>query len=277
MGYPTNSDEEKVFDCLCIGTSLIISLEAIHQRKLGKDVLMVDSSNSFGGAWKTIEIDGIKDVENAIHYFTPNEKGISFLKRKLKWPIEKSKGKFQYFKKLASKDDTVLLKNNNLHIYFKKKKIKINLIDTGLNTLTGGRVKKVSKFIKSENFLLTYGDGLSNVDLSKLKKIHIINRSTITISIVNPKSKYGRVKIGTKNKILKFEEKPILKNEWINGGFMICSKKIFKYIKNTQSILEKDVFNKILKLNKLFYYKHVGFWQCMDTARDKSEIEKILR
>jgi len=184
---------------------------------------------------------------------------------------------FQYFKKLASKDDTVLLKNNNLHIYFKKKKIKINLIDTGLNTLTGGRVKKVSKFIKSENFLLTYGDGLSNVDLSKLKKIHIINRSTITISIVNPKSKYGRVKIGTKNKILKFEEKPILKNEWINGGFMICSKKIFKYIKNTQSILEKDVFNKILKLNKLFYYKHVGFWQCMDTARDKSEIEKILR
>jgi len=87
-----------VFDCLCIGTSLIISLEAIHQRKLGKDVLMVDSSNSFGGAWKTIEIDGIKDVENAIHYFTPNKKAISFLKKKLKWPIEKSKGKFQYFR-----------------------------------------------------------------------------------------------------------------------------------------------------------------------------------
>jgi hypothetical protein len=95
--YPINSKEE-VFDCLCIGTSLIISLEAIHQKKLGKDVLMVDSSDSFGGAWKTIEIDGIKDVENAIHYFTPNEKGISFLKRKLKWPIEKSKGKFQYFR-----------------------------------------------------------------------------------------------------------------------------------------------------------------------------------
>lgn len=184
---------------------------------------------------------------------------------------------YQHFKKLSSKNDSVISKNNNLHIYFKKKKIKINLIDTGLNTLTGGRVKKISKFITSNNFLLTYGDGLSNVNLSKLKKIHIINNSIITISIVNPKSKYGRVKIGTKNKILKFEEKPVLKNEWINGGFMICSKKIFKYIKNTQSILEKDVFSKILKLNKLSYYKHVGFWQCMDTARDKIEIEKILR
>jgi hypothetical protein len=96
-GYSTNPNEE-VFDCLCIGTSLIISLEAIHQKKLGRNVLMVDSSNSFGGAWKTIQIDGIKDVENAIHYFTPNKKGINFLKKTLKWPIEKTKGKFQYFR-----------------------------------------------------------------------------------------------------------------------------------------------------------------------------------
>lgn len=184
---------------------------------------------------------------------------------------------YKYFKELSSKNDTIILKNNNLYVYFKKKKIQINLIDTGLNTLTGGRVKKISKFITSNNFLLTYGDGLSNVSLSKLKKIHLTNNSIITISIVNPKSKYGRVKIGTKNKILKFEEKPVLKNEWINGGFMICSKKIFRYIKNTQSILEKDVFSKILKLNKLSYHKHVGFWQCMDTARDKSELEKVLR
>lgn len=89
---------EEVVDCLCIGTSILISLEAIHQKKLGKNVLMVDSSNSFGGAWKTIEIDGIKDIENAIHYFLPNEESISFLKKNLKWPIEKSKGKFRYFK-----------------------------------------------------------------------------------------------------------------------------------------------------------------------------------
>lgn len=93
----TNS-KEKVVDCLCIGTSIIVSLEAIHQKKLGKEVLMVDSSDSFGGAWKTIEIDGIKDVENAIHYFTPDEKGINYLKKDLKWPIENSKRKYQYFR-----------------------------------------------------------------------------------------------------------------------------------------------------------------------------------
>ena len=137
-------------------------------------------------------------------------------------------------------------------------------------------MKKISNFINSDNFLLTYGDGLSNVNLSKLIKIHEKNKSIITISIVNPKSKYGRVMAGPQNKILKFEEKPVLKNEWINGGFMVCSKKIFKYIKNAQSILEQDVFNKILNINRLSYYKHAGFWQCMDTARDKVEIEKIL-
>ena len=98
---PTNNftySREEVVDCLCIGTSILISLEALHQKKLGKNVLMVDSSNSFGGAWKTIEIDGIKDVENAIHYFLPKEESISFLKKNLKWPIEKSKGKFRYFR-----------------------------------------------------------------------------------------------------------------------------------------------------------------------------------
>lgn len=95
--YQTDTKTE-VFDCICIGTSPIISLEAIYQKKLGKSVLMVDSSDSFGGAWKTIEIDGIKDVENAIHYFIPNEKSINFLKKTLQWPIEKSKGKFQYFR-----------------------------------------------------------------------------------------------------------------------------------------------------------------------------------
>jgi hypothetical protein len=90
--------KENVVDCLCIGTSIIISLEAIHQSKLGKKVLMVDSSHSLGGAWKTIELDGIKNIENAIHYFTPNKKGISFLEKELKLPIEKSKGKFIYLR-----------------------------------------------------------------------------------------------------------------------------------------------------------------------------------
>ena len=106
-------------------------------------------------------------------------------------------------------------------------------------------------------------------------KIHEKNKSIITISIVNPKSKYGRVMAGPQNKILKFEEKPVLKT----SGLMEVSwfvQKIFKYIKNAQSILEQDVFNKILNINRLSYYKHAGFWQCMDTARDKVEIEKIL-
>jgi hypothetical protein len=88
----------EVVDCLCVGTSIIMSLEAIHQAGLGKKVLMVDRAESFGGAWKAIEIDGIKGVENAIHYFTPDDKGIKFLKEELKWPVEKSRGKYRYFK-----------------------------------------------------------------------------------------------------------------------------------------------------------------------------------
>lgn len=140
-----------------------------------------------------------------------------------------------------------------------------------------GALKKFFKFINYSNFFLTYGDGLSDVNLSKLYKIHLKNKALITITIVNPKSKYGRVILGKKNQIKKFEEKPLLRNEWINGGFMICSKKIFKFIKNSQSILEKDVFNEVLKKKKFFYYKHNSFWHCIDTVRDKTEIERKLK
>ena len=159
---------------------------------------------------------------------------------------------YKFFKdQIIKKEDDYKYKNKNLHISFKRENYKIDLIDTGLKTLTGGRIKKISKFIKGNNFFLTYGDGLSDVNLRRLFKIHIKYKSLITITIVNPKSKYGRVILGKKNLIAKFEEKPLLKNEWINGGFMICSTKIFKFIKNSQSILENDVFARILKKKKI--------------------------
>ena len=158
---------------------------------------------------------------------------------------------YKFFKdKIIKKEDDYEYKNKNLHISFKRENYKIDLIDTGLKTLTGGRIKKIYKFIKGNNFFLTYGDGLSDVNLRRLFKIHIKYKSLITITIVNPKSKYGRVILGKKNLISKFEEKPLLKNEWINGGFMICSTKIFKFIKNSKSILENDVFARILKKKK---------------------------
>jgi glucose-1-phosphate cytidylyltransferase len=185
---------------------------------------------------------------------------------------------YKFFKdQIIKKEDDYEYKNKNLHISFKRENYKIDLIDTGLKTLTGGRIKKIYKFIKGNNFFLTYGDGLSDVNLRRLFKIHIKYKSLITITIVNPKSKYGRVILGKKNLISKFEEKPLLKNEWINGGFMICSTKIFKFIKNSKSILENDVFARILKKKKFYYYKHTGFWHCIDTVRDKTEIEKILK
>ena len=161
--------------------------------------------------------------------------------------------------------------------YFKKKKfnkgISINLIETGKNTMTGGRLKKLKKYLK-ETFLLTYGDGLSNVNLNKLIKFHKKNKKLITLTAVRPPARFGAIKIN--NNIVKyFREKNLLDSGWINGGFFVIEPKFIDYIKNDRTFLEQEPFKKVTKKKQMLAFKHSGFWQCMDTLRDKEILEKI--
>jgi glucose-1-phosphate cytidylyltransferase len=162
--------------------------------------------------------------------------------------------------------------------YFKRKKFnwKVNIINTGQKTMTGGRLKRLNKILKTETFLLTYGDGLSDVNIKNLIKFHNKNNAIVTLTAVRPPARFGAIKIKGK-KVIYFKEKSRLDEGWINGGFFVMDPKIFKYIKNDNTFLEKEPLSKIGNLNKLVAYKHNGFWQCMDTVRDKEILEKKLK
>ena len=159
---------------------------------------------------------------------------------------------------------------------FKNKNIKINLIDTGLRTMTGGRLKRLSKFLKNETFLATYGDGLSNVNLNKLVKFHKKNKKLVTLTAVRPPARFGTIKLKG-NKVSYFKEKSSLDEGWINGGFFVMESKFLKFIKNDNTFLERDPFEQLTKKKQLLGYKHNGFWQCMDTLRDKEILEKNIK
>ena len=163
--------------------------------------------------------------------------------------------------------------------YFKKNKInkcKIHIINTGLNTMTGGRLKRLSKYLNNETFLMTYGDGLSNVNIKKLVDFHKKKKKLVTLTAVRPPARFGAIKI-IKDKVKYFREKSSIDEGWINGGFFVIEPEIFKYIKNDKTYFEKRPLEKIATLGKLTAYKHYSFWQCMDTLRDKEILEKKIK
>ena len=164
--------------------------------------------------------------------------------------------------------------------YFKKNKFKnwkVDVVKTGKNTMTGGRLKRLEKLLsKNKEFFLTYGDGVSNIDLNKLLKFHNKHNKIATISTVRPPARFGFIKLN-KNKVNCFREKSSLDKGWINGGFMIFNNKIFEYLKNDQTYLERDPLEKLSNKGQLYAFKHYGFWQCMDTLRDKELLEKSIR
>ena len=170
-------------------------------------------------------------------------------------------------------------KGNVIKEYFKKQKfnkdIKINLIDTGKSTMTGGRLKRLKKFL-NDTFLLTYGDGLSNVNIKELIKYHKNNKKIITLTAVRPPARFGAIKI--QDKIVKyFREKNALDAGWINGGYFVIEPHFLEYIKNDKTFLEQEPFKIMTKKKQLLAYKHKGFWQCMDTLRDKEILEKKIK
>ena len=151
---------------------------------------------------------------------------------------------------------------------------KVSLIETGVDSMTGGRVKRLEPHL-NETFFLTYGDGLSNVNLQELLDLHIKQKNIITVTSINPTSKYGKLKFNKDEQVESFTEKPQFGGDWINGGFMAIEPSFIDYIDNDESILEAEPFQAAISINKFGAYKHRGFWKCMDTLRDRQEFEKI--
>lgn len=202
-------------------------------------------------------------------------------------PMVKINGKpiihriMDHYAKYGHKDFYIALgyKGKIIRDYFKKKKIKswnINLIETGLNTMTGGRLKTIGKLFNDKIFFVTYGDGLSNVNLSKLLKFHNKNNKLVTLTAVRPPARFGALKI-KHNLVSRFKEKSRTEENWINGGFFVMNSKFLKYLKNKQTVLEKNPLEKIAKQKQLSAFKHKGFWQCMDTKKDRKILQGILK
>lgn len=162
--------------------------------------------------------------------------------------------------------------------YFRKKFFdwNINLVETGKNTMTGGRLKRLTKILGKERFMMTYGDGLSNVNLNKLLKFHKRNKKKLTLTAVRPPARFGAIKI-TGSRVNYFKEKSKLDEGWINGGFFVIEPEFLKTIKNDKTYLEREPFENLAKKRQLSAFKHHGFWQCMDTKRDKDILDKLLK
>jgi len=153
----------------------------------------------------------------------------------------------------------------------------ITFLDTGLNTDTGGRIKRAERIINNKPFLLTYGDGLANIDLNKLISFHESHDGLVTMTSVQLASRFGILEIGDKERVTQFKEKPKENEAWINGGFFICEPDILNYIKNDSTTFEKDPLATLTEDGKLFTFRHKGFWKCMDTLRDKRELDELAK
>lgn len=162
--------------------------------------------------------------------------------------------------------------------YFRKlkKNWKIDLIDTGVSTQTGGRVKRLKKYLKNQTFFLTYGDGLCDVNINKLLKFHQKKKKIITVTAVRPPARFGSLLI-KKNEVKEFNEKVIKGNNWINGGFFVVEPGIFKYLNGDKEIFEKKPLELLANKNQFSAYKHEKFWQCMDHKVDKDRLDEMCK
>ena len=152
---------------------------------------------------------------------------------------------------------------------------RVTVVDTGLDTMTGGRVKRVQKYVENETFMLTYGDGVANVNINELLHFHKQHGKIATITTVNAGQRFGIIDIDATGTINSFREKSNTDGSMINGGFMVFEPKIFDFIKDDTTILEREPLEKTAQLGELKGYKHDGFWHCMDTQRDKQNLEEL--
>lgn len=176
---------------------------------------------------------------------------------------------------LHKSDVTVDLKNNSVEIHESEAEPwKITLVDTGISSMTGGRIKRIQKYVANEPFLLTYGDGVADIDISNLVKTHVESKKKCTVTSVQPTARFGSLNMNAKNEVVSFLEKPKGDGAWINGGFFVCQPEVFDFIDGDVTIFEKDPLEKLATNGELGAYIHNGFWKPMDTLRDKLELEE---
>ena len=180
---------------------------------------------------------------------------------------------------LHQSDVTFDMKNNKMEIHSSHAEPwSVTLIDTGLDVLTGSRVKRIEKYVYDNQFMLTYGDGVSNVNFNKLIDFHNKNEKLATLTAVQPAGRFGALKIEENDMITRFNEKPKGDNVWINGGFFVLENEVFDYIaEGSQIVWETDVLAPLAEKGELSAYKHNDFWQCMDTLRDKYYLESLIK
>lgn len=177
---------------------------------------------------------------------------------------------------LHQSDVTVDLAENKITIHNNKSEPwKITLLDTGLHSMTGGRILRARKYIGEEPFMLTYGDGVSDVNIKALEEYHRSHSGCITMTSVQPDGRFGSLKMDG-DRISQFLEKPKGDGGWINGGFFVCDPKVFEYIDGDSTIFEREPLERMAEDKELFAFKHTGFWKPMDTLRDKNQLEEML-
>ncbi|MFP4088890.1 MAG: glucose-1-phosphate cytidylyltransferase [Cyclobacteriaceae bacterium] len=178
---------------------------------------------------------------------------------------------------LHQNDVTIDIASNTIenHSHHKNEPWKVTLINTGLHTMTGGRLKRAKEYIGDEPFMFTYGDGVSNINIPELLDFHHSHDKLITMTAVQPEGRFGSINIGEDTVVHGFEEKPQGEGGWINGGFFVCQPEVLNYISGDDIMFEREPLNALVQDRQLLAYKHKGFWQCMDTLRDKRTLEDM--
>ena len=176
---------------------------------------------------------------------------------------------------LHMSDVTFDIKNNKMEVHEKSAESwNVTLIDTGINTQTGGRLKRIKQYVDDDTFHFTYGDGLSDIDLSKLVKFHKESESIATVTSIQPPGRFGNLNV-IENKVTTFQEKPSGDGNWISGGYFVLNPSIFDYIEDDSTIWEKEPLETLAQKNQLSAYRHSGFWQPLDTLQDKNYLEGL--
>lgn len=183
---------------------------------------------------------------------------------------------YHYF--LHNADMTIDLSNNQMEIHNSNaENFKVTLVDTGLETMTAGRLKRVKEYVGNERFMLTYGDGVCDIDMHKQLQYHEEKGAVCTMSIVQPASRFGMIELDENNTVKQFAEKPTTHDTWINGGFFICEPETFDFLpeKADDIMWERYPLEKLTEAGKLVAYRHDGFWRCMDTMRDNEDLNRL--
>lgn len=152
---------------------------------------------------------------------------------------------------------------------------RVTLVDTGTETMTGGRIKRAARYIGKETFMLTYGDGVADVDVAQLVRFHKARKKIATVTTIQPPGRFGTLNLNARHEVSSFQEKPNGDGGWINGGFFVMEPGLFDYIDGDQTILEREPLENLAREGELVAYQHHGFWQSMDTLRDKTHLEEL--